>query len=473
MRINALRFGRETVNTRIGKIRIQNGYPSDDSIAKLYDELDFQRAVQAYIWAMPTVALDAVRIAYKRDFGVDYNEVVLVDKFASPELLALTANSTTVYGTAFVDLGRDGPIVIDSPAEVYGVIDDYWQRPILEIGPFGPDRGMGGKFLILPPSYEGNLPAGYLVARSPTHRAMYVGRGIVKQGNLQRAVDTLSKIRIYPLSRANNPPDTHIFKTGDKPMNSIAPRGFEYWEHLAGIINQEPVEARDRFFYAMLLPLGIEKHKAFNPDNRQRQILSDAAELGFLMAQAISMAPRFENAPVYPDTHWEWVLTLSPDQEAENYSQLDERTDYTFEAITVAAGMIKPIVGAGSQYMSAAKDKDGEWLEGGKTYRLHVPRDVPVNDFWSITVYDNQTRSMIQTDTNKAALSSYDALKTNADGSIDIFFGPAAPKGFEANFIKTTRNKGWFSYFRLYAPTEAFFDKSWRLPDVEKIKGAR
>ena len=265
-------------------------------------------------------------------------------------------------------------------------------------------------------------------------------------------------------------PDTHIFKTGDRGMNSIAPRGFEYWERLAGIINQEPVEARDRFFYAMLLPLGLEKGKPFNPDARQRKILTQAAELGFLMAQTISMAPRSANAAAYHGTHWEWVLTLSPDQEAKNYSQLDERTDYTFEAITVAAGMTKPIVGAGSQYMSAARDRDGKWLDGGKTYRLRVPADVPVKDFWSVTVYDNQTRSMIRTDTNKAALSSYDNLKTNADGSIDLYFGPSAPRGFEDNFIKTSRNKGWFTYFRWYGPTEAFFKKSWTLPDIERTK---
>lgn len=163
------------------------------------------------------------------------------------------------------------------------------------------------------------------------------------------------------------------------------------------------------------------------------------------------------------------MVTLNPSLEAKYYSQLDERTGYTFEAITIAEGMVKTILGAGSQYMSAAKDGAGAWLDGGKTYRLHVPGAVPVKEFWSVTVYDNMTRSMVQTDTNKAALSSYDQLKTNQDGSIDLYFGPSAPEGMAANWVKTSRGKGWFTYFRWYGPTQAFFDKSWRLPDIELL----
>jgi hypothetical protein len=454
--------------TRIGKIDLQNGYPTEESVTKLYDELDFQRAVQTYIWAMPIVALDALRIANKRDWGVDYNGVGVVDKFTSPAVVALTGNSTTIYAASFLDLGRDGPVVIDSPPAAYGVIDDYWQRPVVEVGPFGPDKGKGGKFLLVPPGYIGDLPKDYFVVHSLTNRVMYLARGFVKNGDVKSAVDTLAKICIFPLSQIGNPPKTQIFMAGDKGMDSIAPHGFEYWERLADIINQEPVDERDRFFHAMLKPLGIEKDKPFQPDARQKNILTDAAELGFLMAQTISMAPRFENASSYPGTRWEWAVTMNPNQESKYYSQLDERTDYTFEAITMAEGMVKQLVGAGSQYMSAAKDKTGAWLDGGKNYRLRIPANVPVKEFWSVTVYDNLTRSMVQTDTNKAALSSYDKLKTNPDGSIDLYFGPQPPQGNETNWVKTSPEKGWFTYFRWYGPTQTFFDKSWKLPDIEK-----
>lgn len=459
----------ESIDTRLGKLELQNGYPSQETETRLYDELDFQRAVQAYIWAVPTVALDSLRIANERDWGVGINEVGVVNTFTGPQVLALTGNSTTIYAASFVDLSRDGPVVIDSPPGAYGVIDDYWQRPVGEIGPFGPDKGKGGKFLLVPPGYEQKLPDGYFVLHSATNRAMYLARGIVKNGDVDATVRTLDQIKIYPYSKAGNPPPTRIFHAGDKGMNSISPAGFEYWQRLADILDREPVETRDRFFHAMLKPLGIEKGKPFKPDDRQKKILTDAAQVGFLMAQTISMSPRLDNAQSYPGTHWEWVLTLNPDQEGTNYSQLDERTDYTFEAITVAAGMIKPIVGAGSQYMSASKDVNGQWLDGGKNYRLHVPANVPVKDFWSVTVYDNLTRSMVQTDTNKAALSSYDTLAKNPDGSIDLYFGPAAPSTQAGNWIKTASGKGWFAYFRWYGPTQAFFDKSWALTDLQPL----
>ena len=453
------------IDTRIGRLELDNGYPTAASVQKVYDEIDFQRASQAYVWATPAVALESLRLANKRDWGVDINQVGLVTGYTTPVVKALTGNDTTIYAAIFVDLDRDGPVVIDSPTGVYGVIDDAWQRPILEVGPFGPDKGKGGKFLLLPQGHAGSVPDGYLAARSKTNRAMFIGRAFVKNGDVQSAVNTLAGLKVYPLSSAAMPPPTRVVHVGDTPMNSIAPTGFEYWQILAGIIDKETVEDRDRFFYAMLKPLGIEKGKLFQPDARQRKILSDAAQVGFLMAQTLSMAPRLANASSYPGTHWEWVLTLNPNQEASTYSQLDERTDYTFEAITVAEGMVKPIVGAGSQYMSVAKDKEGAWLEGGKNYTLHVPPNVPAKEFWAVTVYDVLTRSMIDTDTKKAGVSSHDTLKANADGSVDVHFGPQPPAD-GGNWIKTIPGRGWFAYFRWYGPTEEFFDKSWKLPDV-------
>ncbi|MBY3389186.1 DUF1254 domain-containing protein [Rhizobium laguerreae] len=454
------------IDTRMGRIELQGGYPDAQSVGKIYDEIDFQRASQAYIWATPIVSMEALRLGNKRDWGVDYNDVGLVDGYTTPAVGALTGNNTTIYAGIFTDLGRDGPVVIDSPIGVYGVIDDFWQRPVVEVGPFGPDKGKGGKFLLLPPAYTGPVPAGYLPARSKTNQTFFIGRSFVKDGDIKTAVDTLARLKVYPLSKADNPPETRILKAGSKPMDSIPPSGFDYWKLLSGALDKEPVEERDRFFHAMLKPLGLEKGKPFAPDDRQRKLLADAAQVGFLMAQITSMAPRLANAPSYPGTHWEWVLTLKPDQEAAGYTELDERTDYTFEAITVADGMIKKIPGAGSQYMSAAKDKEGEWLEGGKAYTLHVPADVPAKEFWAVTVYDAMTRSMIKTDAMKAGVSSHDKLVPNPDGSIDVHFGPESPEK-DTNWVKTLPGRGWFAYFRWYGPTEKFFDKSWSLPDIE------
>ncbi|MGC4016478.1 MAG: DUF1254 domain-containing protein [Luteolibacter sp.] len=462
--------GEEFTDPHLSGITTQNGYPTEKSVTRLYDELDYQRACQAYVWALPMVSLNELQIANKRDWGIDFNSVGICNQYTDPSVAALTANNTTIYAVVYVDLAKDGPVVIDSPAGAYGVIDDYWQRPIIEVGPFGPDKGKGGKFLLLSPGYQGETPEGFLASPSRTNKAMYVGRAFVKDGNIAAAVETLKKIQVYPLSQKDHPPQTKIILGDGRPMDSIAPRGFTYWERVASLIDSETVEERDRFFHAFLKPLGIEKGKPFKPDERQKRILTEAAEAGFLMSQTISMAPRFEGVTVYPGTRWEYVLTLDPSQEAKNYSQIDERTDYCFEAITIADGMIKKIVGAGSQYLSTAKDNTGAWLDGGKTYHLTIPAHPPVKEFWAVTVYDNLTRSMVKTDTNKAGLSSHDKLQMNADGSVDLWFGPEAPSGKESNWVKTLPGKGWFAYFRAYSPTESFFDKSWKLPDIEAAK---
>ena len=457
--------------THIGTLEYVGDYPTDATLTKLFDEMDFQRAVQAYMWAMPIVAMNEVYVGNKAVLGADYGDQLLFTRYATPTDIGLTANSTTIYTFSNLNLAKEGPMVIESPAGAYGMIDDFWQRPISEIGPLGPDKAKGGKFLVLPPDYSGEKPAeGYFVVESTTNQVFYMVRGLVHGGNVQAAVDSLRTIKIYPYAKRDNPPRQKIIEI-NKQANTIAPRGYEYWERLSSIIDAEPVQERDRFFMAMLKPLGIEKGKAFNPDARQKKILTDAAEVGFRMSQAVSLAPRVPNLIVYPGTHWEHVMTAEPSQRAENYDELDQRLDYTFEAITMAVAMVKPFVGAGSQYASAARDKDGEWLNGSGSYRLNIPANPPVKEFWSVTAYDNMTRSMIATDTNKAAVTSINEseLAKNADGSIDVYFSPSAPAGKESNWIKTIPGKGWFAYFRWYSPTKEFFDQTWKLGDIEKM----
>lgn len=248
------RLGRalaDAVTTRIGAIELDADYPTENAVKKLYDELDFQRAVQAYVWATPLVAFEAVRRANDRQWGVGFNTVGIIDDYTTPVAKVLTGTNTTIYAAVFADLERDGPVVIDSPAGVYGVIDDAWQRPVVEVGPFGPDKGKGGRFLLLPPGYKGAIPAGYLAAPSLTNRTMFIGRAFVKEGNVKAVADTLAQIQAYPLSQATRPPQTPVVRAAGKPLDSIAPRGYEYWAFLSEAINHETVEPRDRFFYAM------------------------------------------------------------------------------------------------------------------------------------------------------------------------------------------------------------------------------
>lgn len=452
----------------LSELEFKNDYPTDSTVTKLYDAIDFQRACQAYIWAIPTVYLNELYVGFHRDLGFNFNDMNVVGAYATAKNVGLTANNNTIYGLSAIDLSK-GPVVIESPVGAYGCIDDWWQRPITEVGPLGPDKGKGGKFLVLPPGYKGKMISGYFNIPATTNKVLYLARAFVKEGNIQAAVAMLKQTKIYELSQVSNPPVTKMVD-GSQPINTIAPRGFEFWQRLSDILNSEPVQERDRFFVAMLKPLGIEKGKPFSPNERQKRILTQAADVGFRMAQTISMAPRTDSIIAYSGTHWEYVLPLNPNQETANYSQLDERTDYTFEAITIAAGMILKIPGVGSQYFSAAKDKDGEWLDGGENYQLHIPANVPAKEFWSVIVYDNSTRSIIENGVNKTSVSSADKSIVNPDGSIDVFFGPAAPAGKEANWVRTIPNKGWFVYFRWYAPTQAFFDKSWKLSDIEKSK---
>jgi hypothetical protein len=458
------------VGARVGKIKIERGYPSQATIKALYDEMDYQRAVQAYLWAMPAVAQNELRLGLERDLGVGSKDVVIFDNFVDPKGIFLTANNTTIYIGAYLNMERDGSMVLDMPPGLLGMFDDLWQVPISDVGFVGPDRGAGGRFLVLPPGYKGEIPGGYFIVRSSTNLVSLMARGLVKDGDVQGAADNLRKARIYPYTQQHNPPQTRFVSGSGKVVNTIAPAGFEYWERLSAIINSEPVQEKDRLIMAMLKPLGIEKGKPFKPDARQRDLLTEAATVGNAMAKSLSYASRNPESIYYPGKHWRLNFEVNPEMENKYSTQLDERTTYTYAAIFVARGMILKSPGTGSQYLSAFQDKDGNWLDGGKSYRLRVPANVPAKLFWSVTVYDSDTRSMVQTDTNIAAKSSYDKLQTDPDGSVDLYFGPTVAKGFEGNFVKTISGRGFFPMFRWYGPLEPFFDKSWSLPDVELVK---
>jgi hypothetical protein len=225
----------------------------------------------------------------------------------------------------------------------------------------------------------------------------------------------------------------------------------------------------------MLKPLGIEKGKEFKPDARQKAILEEAARVGEAMARTLlfDAEKRFTSAAAFPGTHWNWVVLMDYDQENDNppYSQLDERLHYMFGAIYMSPAIGRKTPGPGSTYTQAFKDKDGNRLDGGKSYRLHVPAKPPVDQFWSNTIYDTATRSMIQNQRNDAAVSSYDKLKTNADGSVDLYFGPTSPgPDLESNWTQTVPGKGFYPFFRFYGPTAPLYDKTWKLPDVELVK---
>ena len=462
-------IGYETgeIGTRIGKLMFELGLPTEKTVANLFDEVDFQRACQAYLWALPIVSISEWQRAYEQEFGAGDGDIVIYDSIADKAGI-LTPNATTPYIVGFADLFRTGPLVIDYPAGMSaGGVLDFWQRPVFDMGMTGPDKGSGAKYLVIGPRQDVPQAEGYTVFHSPT---VNIGIGYrVLETDPAKAKALITAVRVYPYSQRDNPPRSRFLTPGDKVWSQMPPRGITYWERLATILDKEILADRDCFFMAMLKPLGIEKSKPFHPNARQKNILAEATLVGEAMAKATSFYKRFEGAPYRSDAHWDFLFvpSFSPQQDI---GMLDERAGFTYEACWTTAGMVTKSPGVGQAYLSAYRDKDGHALDGAENYRLHVSPNPPAKQFWSITIYDLDTRGFIHNKEHIVDRSSrVPDLAKNADGSVDIYFSPTAPKGFERNWIPTVSGKSWFAYFRLYAPTEAYFDKSWPLPDIEKV----
>jgi hypothetical protein len=462
----------DRVESRLGPLEYRLGVPTPETSQKLFDEMDFQRAVQCYMWAYPAVSFESIRDVAKSDLGMDNNDWGIADHFVDPQSVWLTANDTTIYAFVNIDLS-EGPVVVEIPAgAVVGLLDDFWQRSLSDVGLPGPDAGNGGKFLLLPPGYDGEVPSsGYFTLRASMNNHNLLIRGIIVDGDVPDAVERIRHAKAYPWSERENPQPSKFVSISGKLIDTTPPEGMEFWARLANVIDNNPVQEHDRFYMAMLQPLGIEKGKPFQPDARQTAILEEAAALGDAMSRNVmyEVTQRTKPAKPFPGTQWDWVILVSPTQETENYSQLDERLQYTYGAIYLSPsiGVMKP--GPGANYLQTFKDKHGEQFDGGRSYRLHIPADPPAAAFWSLSLYDTATRSMVHNPTNDAAHSGYDDLETNADGSLDLYFGPTAPEGPESNWIETVPGRGYYPMFRLYSPTAPLYDGTWTLPDVEPL----
>jgi hypothetical protein len=462
----------QTVDTQIGKLEFDHGLPTKATLSKLYDEMDFQRAVQCYLWGIPIVAMEEFKQAEQQNAGAKSGDIVVYDDYRSKSTI-LTANATTAYISSVINLSEGGPVVIDYPAgATAGAVIDWWDRPVTDMGLPGPDKGQGAKFLLVGPGQEAPETEGYRVLHSRTLSVWFAYRVLDTDPEKAKALRT--GVRLYPYTQRQNPPVNRLLtlKPDGELRIGAQPRGLRYWERLSQALYNEPGEDRDRFFMAMLKPLGIEKGKPFQPNERQKKILIEAALVGEAMAKASAFDKRFEGIRYRPDAHWDYVVPPDyvVDQDIGNSTQFEERTAVFYEAIGMSSGSIPKTPGVGQAYFSAYRDKNGNAFDGSKTYRLHVPPNPPVKQFWSVTVYDVDTRCLIQNKEQIADRSSRQDLVKNADGSVDLYFGPKAPAGFEKNWTPTVSGKGWFTYIRLYGPTEAYFDKTWPLPDIEKVQ---
>ncbi|AIG01111.1 lipoprotein [Pseudomonas fluorescens] len=456
----------QPLDTRIGPIAMEGELPAHSEIAKLYGELDFQQATMSFLWALPLVSYAQWQNEFSTKLDARSGDLMVLNTYED-KLGVITANATTPYILGFVDLNQTGPLVIElPPGPTAGGIGDFWQRAIIDMGQTGPDQGKGGKYLVLPPGHEPPVDAGkYYLAKSETMNVLVGFRVLDPDPAKGKAL--VEQFKMYPYAQRAAPGKTRLLSPGGKPWSGTQPRGMAYWERLHAIIQEEPVNERDRFYMAMLASLGIEKGKPFNPNEHQRQALEQGAQMGELIAKANTFAKRFPQARYWPDRQWDTVLNIAePSQRVAFYDQLWERSAWFYEAVTNTKGMVSKTPGLGQTYLGAYTDQKGQWLDGAKHYTLHVGANPPAKQFWSMTVYDIDSRCLIDNPQRKADLSSRQDLKKNPDGSVDLYFGPTAPKDFENNWVQTLPGKHWFSYFRLYAPTEAYFDKRWKLDDI-------
>jgi hypothetical protein len=461
----------QTIDTRIGKLDFELGVPTSDTAARLYDEMDFQRAVQCYLWGLPTVGMEEMKQGIQRDTGVRNGDMAIFEGYRNVSVF-ITPQVVTTYILAPINLAEAGPVVVNYPAGMTaGALIDWWDRPITDVGIPGPDKGLGATFLFVGPGQEAPQVDGYRLFRSRTFNTLLFYR--VLETDPVKADALRAAVRIYPFSQRDNPPPTRLLtpKAGAEHRVQSHSRGLAYWERLVQAISLEPVDDRDRFFVAMLRFLGIEKGKPFNPDERQLEILTDAALVGEAMAKANAFQKRMDEYRYRSDTHWEHLFSPSyvAEQDVENSTQFEERTALFYEGIGMSAGSITKTPGIGQSYLTAYRDANGHAFDGGKTYRLHIPPNVPVKQFWSVTLYDIETRCLIQNKEQIADRSSRMDLVMNADGSVDLYFAPTAPKGMEKNWIPTLPGKAWFTYLRLYGPLEPFFDKTWCPGEIELL----
>jgi len=299
-------------------------------------------------------------------------------------------------------------------------------------------------------------------------------RGSIAHGLAPAVQNIKSKLRVYPLAKADSPPETEFVNLSGRSYSTIVSRDIGFFEGLHQLVQEEPIEAIGPEMRGQLAAIGIVKGQPFNPDARMKKLLNEAAVIGNATARAITYQPRIDGVNIYPDTNSSWTMAYASRNtsfEADGTMNLDARVLFYFNATGVTPAMATTHPGAGSDYALAYLDANKKAFDGSQTYKLHLPPDVPVNDFWAVTVYDTQTRSLLQTNQPFPTVGSQSkGFQKNADGSYDVYFAPKAPVGKESNWLQTIAGKSWFTILRMYGPLQPWIDKTWRPGEVELVR---
>lgn len=463
----------DRVDTRLGQLEFVDGVPTDATSSMLSENLMFLRGVEAFLNGIPAASIEAMRRGNVERGVTAANKVLLLDELLDSTGMFLTGNTDTVYASAILDLERDGATVVEIPPNCGpGTVNDAWFRFVIDMGGPGPDRGQGGKYLILPPEYDGDVPDGYFVAKSPSYVNWLILRGFLVDGKPDASAAMFREgLKIYPLSEAETPPKMEFISGSGKYFNTIHPNDVTFYSELNDVIQKEPLGVIDPETRGLLGSIGIVKGKEFAPDEATMTTLVDAAAVGNATARNLYFHSKNPAAYLYEGSYWKTAFVGGDYQWLDNGARnLDARTYFFYIATVNTPAMALEMVGAGSQYTVVDKSSDGDFLDGAKAYRLNLPPDVPVVDFWSVVIYDPQTRSELQTGQRFPSKNgSKDDLDVNGDGSIDLYFSPTPPEGHDTNWIETVPGKGWFAILRLYGPLEPWFDHSWRPGDIEPI----
>ena len=435
------------------------------------------RAIEAVIWGMPTVNRDLMHQAMLRETKAKDNQMLYWSRLLDWKNQTLTPNTDVIYLTPHFDTKEVGPVVMEiPPAEggaIVGTIMDAWQTPLEDVGPAGADKGKGGKYLIVPPGHTAKVPDGYIVLPSSTYKGYALLRSIRQSGSeadLAKAVEYGKRIKIYPLSKADNPPPTTYVDAAGILYDATIPYDIRFFESLNRVIQHEPWLERDRPLIDTLRTLGIEKGKPFAPDAKMVQALNAAAKQAhqYLDGKYHDLT----KGPFAPGSRWCFpermglVFKAAQEQFADpNFYPVEDRgllLSFIF--------FLPKRLGEGQFYLLGMLDKDGKPLDGSKTYRLNVPAKAPIRQYWSATLYDRDTHALIRKMSHAARSSQSQGLQINKDGSIDLYFGPKAPEGKESNWSPTDPQAKFEILFRFYGPLPSLFDKTWVLPDVELVK---
>ena len=453
----------------LGSLDYFDGMPSKATVGKAYDFLDVSRGVEAFLSGMPATSVYAALEGMK-SAGMKVGDLGMMEELLDARSLFLTPNTTTVYSMMELDV-KDGPMVLILPPGVLGPVNDAFFRYVADLGLVGPDQGKGGKYLFVHNSYQGALPEGYFIVKTPTYRNVAFFRAFVKDGDFAGAVNGVKNVfRLYPLSQSENPPAQNFHNLSGVKFNTIHANDYSFFEELNAVVQYEPGDAFEPQLVGTFASIGIKKGKPFAPDAHMKKLLTEAAAIGNATARAICFDSRDKDIYYYPDRHWYSSFAGSYNFMDNGEMILDNRVLWHFIATGVTPAMATPAVGTGSVYPTAAMDSNGNYLDGGNTYSVTLPAPVPAKAFWAFTAYDGQTRGLLETDQKSAGIDSNDKnIKTNADGSYTVWFGPKAPEGKDGNWVQTMPGKSYFVFLRLYGPLEPWFDKSWKPGDFEMI----